>query len=497
MKNTRVKEAAEVVDKAAGAAVVVAIFSGATAGERAVRMVLLTSGCFTSSTQEVPVPFSLDPLGLDFEHDKPLAALLGNCIIMAIVCTVSFVALKTFQRCGRESSFDLQGALRLPSILFLLGRLLYASSILAACRLLFDSRYLPFAAVLLLGAAAPVLLFRKLRQCVPKVARYVEDCRRQNTVRQVFIGSGEWVNVERGSRWVDSYGSVVNAYTEAAVWWTCFELCTGFALACVAAMETASFAACGHVKLTCAILCFLRLLCLLHVRPYARVGAFAVDVVFSLLEMAAMVLLAVGMYLKDAAGGENWAETAAASVIMPATVVWAAGLLLDLCTGAFVVCTGRRRRVQESFWDRRESRGTDYDLEFTPAEPGFALDFCRSPTCASDTAGETSGGFTHLYRDSLPAVATSLDSTANNLPSPFSLSLTTNNLQSPSLSLTMNNVPVSPLSASHLQPPQALQGMLNASSTFGDSFRSFTSTPSSIRGTTKHGFRPRPRGFGV
>ncbi|KAJ9470218.1 hypothetical protein DIPPA_03837 [Diplonema papillatum] len=448
MASMRARDAAEVVDAAAGAAVLVDIFSGAASGERAVRLVLLTSGCFTGSVGDVPVPFSLDPLGLGFEHDNPVAALLGDCIIMAVACTVSFVALKAFRRCSQGSSFDLQGALRLPSVLFLVGRFLYASSMLAACRLLFDSRYFPFVIILLLGAAAPVLLFRKLRQCVPKFARYVADRRELSLVQRVLIGPGEWVNVERGPRWVDCYGGVVKSHTEAAVWWTCVELCTGLALACTSAMQTATFVECGHVKLTCAILCLLRLLCSLFVQPMVRLGSFAADVALSLLEMGATFLLAIGMYLKDdAAGGENWAEIAAAAIIPPATAVWAAGMLLDLCGAVFVVVTGRRGRVQDAYW-----RTLDRRKEVKPP----AVEDSWDPVSVSDVASVVSSDFTHLYRDS----AAGMPPAPGNLPSPFT--------------------PVFSTGSQYLEPgSHPLQR--SGGSSFNNS--SVTSAPLSLRGT--------------
>ncbi|KAJ9435747.1 hypothetical protein DIPPA_16914 [Diplonema papillatum] len=350
MESSETKGISTAVDRTVPVTAVASLFGSAASGQRAVRFVLLTSGCYTNTLQEQPMPFALDPLGLHYQRGMPIAALLGNCILMAAACVLSFVLLKAVQQCKpATSTSDLQGVLRLPAVVLLVGRVLYASSVLAAVRLFLHTPHFGFLVLAVLICLAcvmtPVFLFRRLRIGVPQETRFVRDDKfTSQRVTSLVLGPGEWVNKSSGTHWVARYGAMFKEYERGTVWWASFELVFDFMLAVVSAMETDSFVACGHVKLATGVLCLMRLMCLLEVRPQARGMSFAADVITSTMECVALLLVAASMYVERS--NDNWLADAAATVLSAAAVVWGVGVALDLCTEAYVVCSGRRRRLQ-------------------------------------------------------------------------------------------------------------------------------------------------------
>ncbi|KAJ9470210.1 hypothetical protein DIPPA_03889 [Diplonema papillatum] len=396
MEGTGAADVSRVVDKSVAAAAVASVFGSAASGERAVRFLLLTTGCYTGALRRRPMPFALDPVGLSYEHGLPAAALVGNCILMVSSAIAALLVLTVGQRCragaGRvlhTSGYDLHGTLRLPALVLLVGRMLFASSVLAAVRLFFHpphvSLVLIAVMVCIIGALAPLGLARTLRVSIPVETRFVVDEAPRGCLSDrgvwLAIGLGEWVNASTETHWVARYGAMFIEYERAAAWWVSFELVFDFMLAVVAAMETDSFAACGHVKLTSGILSLLRLLCLLYVRPHVRGLGFGIDVLSSFLETCGMFLVASGMYMKQ--NDDVWLEDAATFTLAAAAVVWSAGVVAALGAEAYVFCTGRRRRLQNAYLQKQQE---SFELEGAHclAEPAVVPLDCSTASDAFD-----------------------------------------------------------------------------------------------------------------
>ncbi|KAJ9470211.1 putative PPE family protein PPE40 [Diplonema papillatum] len=417
MEDSEAKSVSNAVDMIVPVASAASLFGSAASGQRAVRFVLLTSGCYTNTLQEQPMPFALDPLGLHYQRGMPVAALLGNCILMVAACVLSFVLLKAAQQCKPAASqSDLQGVLRLPAVVMLAGRVLYASSVLAAARLFIHTPHFGFLVLAMLICMAcvmtPVVLFWKLKTGVPEKTLFVEDGKfTSKRVTSLVLGPGEWVNKSSETHWVARYGAMFKEYERGTVWWTSFEMVFDFMLAVVSAMETDGAVACGHVKFACGILCLMRLVCLLLVRPYSRGMSFAADAVASAMECAATLLVAVSMYAGR--GRDFWLADAAATLLATAAVVWGIGVVLDLGAEAYVVCSGRRRRLQNLSLKLPEEG--DHALECFLSEPAVL----ESTVSESEQVSSASGTFrTMSNRSARPPL--SLDATLLRISSPSS-----------------------------------------------------------------------------
>eukprot|EP00659_Diplonema_papillatum_P015015 gene15015-22921_t len=336
---------------------------------------------------------------------------------MVAACVLSFVLLKAAQQCKPAASqSDLQGVLRLPAVVMLAGRVLYASSVLAAARLFIHTPHFGFLVLAMLICMAcvmtPVVLFWKLKTGVPEKTLFVEDGKfTSKRVTSLVLGPGEWVNKSSETHWVARYGAMFKEYERGTVWWTSFEMVFDFMLAVVSAMETDGAVACGHVKFACGILCLMRLVCLLLVRPYSRGMSFAADAVASAMECAATLLVAVSMYAGR--GRDFWLADAAATLLATAAVVWGIGVVLDLGAEAYVVCSGRRRRLQNLSLKLPEEG--DHALECFLSEPAVL----ESTVSESEQVSSASGTFrTMSNRSARPPL--SLDATLLRISSPSS-----------------------------------------------------------------------------
>ncbi|KAJ9463267.1 hypothetical protein DIPPA_23926 [Diplonema papillatum] len=307
------------------------------------------------------LPLVLHPLQFRVEGSHALGCVIGNTALMVGFYWITyFVYRMTFAvRSFMPTSLpiDLRGFVRFPASAFFIVIWLYQGTALSGIVLLLDApstwSWLLGCAVSLFCIILPVWAFHRVIDGTRwrNLARYRYD--RSNLQDWVIfiIGPGAWVSTSEEKHWVSRYSSMVLTYRQDTAWWALLEFLGAFAMAAITATPTSDHFGCGHVKLACGIVFAGLLLLELRYAPHVRQRDNYIDPAMLCCECLSMLFAAVAFYVNDPS---HWAQLMTQVLVFMATGFIVVKSLLDIFTEMYLLCTGRRDRLQKEEWGLRE-----------------------------------------------------------------------------------------------------------------------------------------------
>ena len=358
---------AEVETKTAaalGSAAAAATVAGAGAGAGAAMMLVVAAeGCPSAGARAAP-PVALHPTRWDPWESHHAGMVLGNFAIAAGFLTVCAAALAAARVGGAKhfprlfEGLDAQGVMRFPSAPLMIFQLLYQGTAVGGLSLLLHAPslglYILGVFALLLCVGVPFTVLWRVAHDVPAKAVYVRDCQVLAGRMDWLVGKGEWVSRDRRTHWVSRWASVVRTFRQGTPWYLFVENAAGFAVAGMRATFPETLVGCGHVKAATGLV-FLALLVLeAALRPHLRTRDQVTGVAALALQTAAMGLAAAGYYSGNE--GESILHLLAARALMGATALLLLKAFLDVWAEGYVLCTKRRRLMQEDAFSREDAR---------------------------------------------------------------------------------------------------------------------------------------------
>eukprot|EP00755_Sulcionema_specki_P014684 Sspe_Gene.57362::Locus_31479_Transcript_1_1_Confidence_1.000_Length_3433::g.57362::m.57362/K06560/MRC, CD206, CD280; mannose receptor, C type len=330
----------------------------------------------------------LHPSGIEVEGNKAAGAVLSNmgCILGFYVLHCALCAVLPLS--PRFKSFlAAQGLLRFPSAGLVVFLFLYQGTAFSSIRLVLFGHKPELILIGLFGTivciAIPIATAYKVYSSVPRSCRYCiyqslnlspkgrfredKDWRLPKWVLFV-IGKGEWVSVERESKWDDRYTTVLRPFKETCAWCgTLIQFSSMFALSITNSPPTPTMTECGHVRLASACVFLLVFATEAYLLPFARARDQFLEPMMNLFQGVALFFMSFGFYLHDR---EHWTFPAASYLLMGSMVLLYVKLTLDILTELFILIKGRRDRLQENEWEEIEARrllqNDDVPMEMIP-----------------------------------------------------------------------------------------------------------------------------------
>eukprot|EP01062_Namystynia_karyoxenos_P061933 TRINITY_DN5463_c1_g1_i4.p1 TRINITY_DN5463_c1_g1~~TRINITY_DN5463_c1_g1_i4.p1 ORF type:complete len:636 (+),score=147.47 TRINITY_DN5463_c1_g1_i4:620-2527(+) len=347
---------------------------------------------------------ALHPLRFSVAGDVFLGAVLGNsalCLSFAAAVGLATLLCRTADgRVAGRSAAELRALLRLPGLLLVPPLLLFQGTLYAVLHTLLRppaASVWPFVTALgLFGVvAAPIAVDRVIAVPAARKAAYVRDPTTKPLLAFV-IGPGEWVSNDC-KLWYSRYGSVLKNYKPfTAAGGHRAQFAEHAAVAALSASMVSLGADCELFNFLLAAVFLLHGAWCLRVMPYAKPRDEVHEAVLTLLLTAVGVCKGVGYELGDR-GGRLF--RAADGLLIAAAGITMGKLLLDLLSDLYVVCSGRRGRLQATHVETQSGGGarllkrswSDEVLSCGPPPPGDAPG-CGPPpaTPAAAAAAEAS-----------------------------------------------------------------------------------------------------------
>ena len=386
---------AKTIEAATGTVAALSVVGGGAGG--ATRLAMASLGCFEDGSQPPKLPFALHPTQWEIAGSAAAGAVAGNTAIALGFGLVMAVALGAALKWGALlfprllEGLDTQGLLRFPSAPFFVFQLLYQGTTYASMSLVIHppNGYLHFVGFVsfVLCIVIPILVFHAVVRNVPSSARYMVDPRPLPCYLGWLVGPGEWVSLHRQTHWVNRYATAVRTYRQQVAWFAFIEFSASFALSALSAVQATSLVQCGHVKVTTAIVFAVMLVLEAWLWPHARMRDSAADFVGLGLQVVAMMFMGVGYYTGHRNADESWLFASGGMLLMAATCVLLLKMVCDLVAGAYVVCGGRRTRLQALAFDMFDKE-TPLVEENESADGGSGNDGVLLELYASSTVGD-------------------------------------------------------------------------------------------------------------
>eukprot|EP01062_Namystynia_karyoxenos_P054650 TRINITY_DN4509_c0_g1_i1.p1 TRINITY_DN4509_c0_g1~~TRINITY_DN4509_c0_g1_i1.p1 ORF type:complete len:973 (+),score=228.02 TRINITY_DN4509_c0_g1_i1:73-2919(+) len=334
--------------------------ASAPAAAQGGRIALLAAGCL-SATAADSLPRSLHPTGISVPGTvlpHHAGCVLGNLGICIAVVLLQGACAVIAQKVLGVSLLAGQGAVRFPSIGILASVVLCQGAGYAGARLLRHASGAADVAVGLLGVAAAVSTPAAVlwaERCSRKDAIYKMDPRARDGCRRAWLGSGEWLSLERFS--VERWGVAFRAALPGESSIIALDIALTQAVSISGGLGGGSCAACGILRLL-DVLCGLTI-CVLAAwrRPYSRPIRLPFTVLAQLLVSAGALVLAVEYFSPGC--GQGGGSGAAQPLIAAGGFATVLIVLADGSAMLRAAQLGRRGALQQSvLWFRLMSGGT-------------------------------------------------------------------------------------------------------------------------------------------
>ncbi|KAJ9467353.1 hypothetical protein DIPPA_08434 [Diplonema papillatum] len=343
----------------------------------ATRLVVVSQACRTAENDEFATV--LHPTQLTINGSIALGAVVSNFAIIAAFSVLSYAVFRLADGPCRHmlpvrfrEGIDTQGFLRFPSAPLFVLQLLYQGTLLGAMVLILQ----PVSALVFIGAICvligcllvPIGCFVVVRESVPARAYYAEVESDTAAWKQILMGKGEWVAVERSTHWVNRWATVVRPFRQDTAWFFLVEMASSVALAGIQAVRSESLVGCGHVKLFSSVIFFILLLAEMYVSPHARLRDTVGDTIQLGAQSSALVLVSIAYYKEDT---RYWTFTAANMLLMSSVAVSILKAVVDGGTEAYILYSGRRRKLQAQVFE-----ATDHNTNPDKPRPSLISSFC-------------------------------------------------------------------------------------------------------------------------
>eukprot|EP01063_Lacrimia_lanifica_P028775 TRINITY_DN4268_c0_g1_i10.p1 TRINITY_DN4268_c0_g1~~TRINITY_DN4268_c0_g1_i10.p1 ORF type:complete len:843 (+),score=75.53 TRINITY_DN4268_c0_g1_i10:43-2571(+) len=348
------KATATVKDTASAAVVGTALAGGAGP---ATRLAALTLGC----GEAIEYSRVLSPLALVLWGSEALGAVVGNVLLAAAVVLVQALVARMTGLVSAAPVAALQ--------------VLYQGTALAAMDLI-QRDGVPVVGravgVVTVGAcvAVPTVILRVIRRGVPEKACVRVDSTTQGRVAEFLLSRGEWVNRRAGSRWVETWSTMLRPYEMATPWFGIADFAASLAVAVAITTQGSTSATCGWGRIMAATV-FIVMLCMeLCMWPHLAQRNAMFDIMILGAQALSQAVQAVG-YLSE--WEEAWAFEAAADLLLGAVVVMMVRAVFDVGAFGWVLFTKRRERLQDE-----ESRQSEDAMEVGVLDRGWDDDMTLS-----------------------------------------------------------------------------------------------------------------------
>eukprot|EP01063_Lacrimia_lanifica_P028774 TRINITY_DN4268_c0_g1_i1.p1 TRINITY_DN4268_c0_g1~~TRINITY_DN4268_c0_g1_i1.p1 ORF type:complete len:682 (+),score=100.63 TRINITY_DN4268_c0_g1_i1:807-2852(+) len=367
------KATATVKDTASAAVVGTALAGGAGP---ATRLAALTLGC----GEAIEYSRVLSPLALVLWGSEALGAVVGNVLLAAAVVLVQALVARMTGLVSAAPVAALQ--------------VLYQGTALAAMDLI-QRDGVPVVGravgVVTVGAcvAVPTVILRVIRRGVPEKACVRVDSTTQGRVAEFLLSRGEWVNRRAGSRWVETWSTMLRPYEMATPWFGIADFAASLAVAVAITTQGSTSATCGWGRIMAATV-FIVMLCMeLCMWPHLAQRNAMFDIMILGAQALSQAVQAVG-YLSE--WEEAWAFEAAADLLLGAVVVMMVRAVFDVGAFGWVLFTKRRERLEDAMDVGVLDRGWDDDMTLSQGMNATFVSSVVSGSSATSKALRTSFG---------------------------------------------------------------------------------------------------------
>eukprot|EP01063_Lacrimia_lanifica_P007011 TRINITY_DN1443_c1_g1_i1.p1 TRINITY_DN1443_c1_g1~~TRINITY_DN1443_c1_g1_i1.p1 ORF type:complete len:1776 (+),score=379.94 TRINITY_DN1443_c1_g1_i1:151-5478(+) len=348
--------------KTGAVAAVLGIFAGQT-GQN-LRLLVLLASCSDGGAGINKYAVALHPTQLSLGGSVEKGVIVGNLavaagawLLLGAACLAGRVAVPQPQDAPR---FDVLGAMRFPSLPFLVTHSLYQAIAMSAMALMINaadlgSFFIGFGA-LALCAVATLTAVQHIRAGVPALAVNVRDPEKQPWLARHLLGPSEWVNRSGKVDFVHRWGSWVWMYRMDTAPFLAVEQTASLAVAAIAAVRPERPRGCGHVHVAYTSIFILLLGFHFATAPYRHARNNLFETTALLCQAVAMVFTSVGFYRHEGTGRGAWFALAG-SFLWGASGVMLVRAALDVAAWVYAWFVKRRPRLQDAFLkDQRERR---------------------------------------------------------------------------------------------------------------------------------------------
>eukprot|EP01060_Flectonema_neradi_P017453 TRINITY_DN24338_c0_g1_i1.p1 TRINITY_DN24338_c0_g1~~TRINITY_DN24338_c0_g1_i1.p1 ORF type:complete len:609 (+),score=88.19 TRINITY_DN24338_c0_g1_i1:184-1827(+) len=319
------------------------------------------------------MPFVLHPTQITI-HDSVFAgAVVGNLLLSVVFTIIAAigVTLIVYLPCLKTSKnyVESSGLLRFPSCALFVFLFLYQGTTYAAARQVAYPQEQNMADFIVSGVAGlifclivPVWVFRRISRDVPMHGRYRTDDVERNAFTIFIIGPGEWVSRRKEHHWVNRYKTMIASYKERNATHVYSMFGSSLMLSLAKVPYTPTMTSCGNVRLMCSIILLGLFVLDAWKRPYSRPRDIFLTSGINLSQSIGLACFAIGFYSGDLdhdgfSMGQTW--------LIVATVFIIIKTILDLISEAYVICSGRRERLQQQEWKESDPEMMDIPLTET------------------------------------------------------------------------------------------------------------------------------------
>eukprot|EP01064_Diplonema_japonicum_P038297 TRINITY_DN9218_c0_g1_i2.p1 TRINITY_DN9218_c0_g1~~TRINITY_DN9218_c0_g1_i2.p1 ORF type:complete len:927 (+),score=158.88 TRINITY_DN9218_c0_g1_i2:200-2980(+) len=346
---------------------VAAVLGGAPQGAQQIAL-LLDLECGNGTVQKLPR--SMNPLGLPIDGSDCLGAASYNTLIMMSAFGLQYLASLLVKRVTAKvptlgpshwlpvtTTSAAQGLIRFPGGSLFVFLFLYQGQAKCGWALIFSGAALHVTvglfivgALILVPGYVGYILYDAVKT---EQARYREVDVPTSRWMTFIVGKGEWVSRRRTNPVTFRFSLQLRAFREACCWYLANDFGLMFLVGLGTAIPASTYQQCGHIRVFLSVLCLLSCLVEAWKRPHIRMRDNWADGVRLLLQSVGLLCAAVAYYAEDVTHN---AMGLAAIFFLGALVTLLIKVLLDMATELYVLCKGRRTRLQKLEWEEYDKR---------------------------------------------------------------------------------------------------------------------------------------------
>ncbi|KAJ9457175.1 hypothetical protein DIPPA_35266 [Diplonema papillatum] len=345
------RKAVEVSSNVAAVASVLAVNPTTAIG--AGRLSIIVGPCTADPDVRLPQTVSVTQLEFSGPNGQHLGCVVGNGGLLLGVTVVHVVASRLLAmnvgaKGGSTPLVAAQALLRFPAMtIFVLMFLFQGLTSCGASLLLYgadSSQQMIGAAAVLVTLSYPIINLR-LSYHVPQNCTCLDDYTTPGWLAFI-IGRAEWVDVRLGLFFVNRFGSAFINYTFNSAYFATLDLALSFCIGFVDGIRAATLQQCGHKRMAMFVLFFVFFVLIAWSQPYRRVRDNLSEAGVAVLTCTGLITLAVSYYQNTE---EPWTIDFASRCFAVAGGLLLLKSILDLLTLLYVVCTGRRRKLEVEY----------------------------------------------------------------------------------------------------------------------------------------------------
>ena len=296
-----------------------------------------------------------------------LGMLAGSVVVWRVLGMVLGVVLP---RIDTSAVFsvppDPYALARFPSAPIFVLKWCYQGCTLAAfslCIYGFSERQIVLGGVaLFVCMVLPMVILFVIRYEVPSSA-IVVNVPETGLISSVLFGDGEWISRDPKRQVASQWGCVVRPFTEKRVWFGTIYFASSFALSGMSSVRVDTSVECAHIRSAQSVLFALCLISEVAAQPHARPRDAILTFMIYAANCVATALLSVAYHTHT-----TFPHEVAVHLLQGSAVLIITKIVLDLLCGSYLLWSGRRRHLEQDFWEMQEEGEGEGDGEGVPME---------------------------------------------------------------------------------------------------------------------------------